>query len=56
MTHLLAFPLLIIGAFAIKACLAGAIYEKVAQNRPQPIQTPRRRFAYTSIINGKGVI
>jgi hypothetical protein len=56
MTHLIAFPLLIVGVFAIKACLTGAIFEKATQNRAQLPATPRRRFAYTSIINGKGII
>ncbi len=55
MAHFGIFPLLVLAGLAIKACMVGAWVQMSAQRRAQLAAIPRRRFAYTSSINGRNV-
>jgi len=52
MIHYAFFPLVIFAAVAIKVCLVGAWVELEEDRRARAPAPARRRFTYSSLING----
>jgi len=52
MVHYAFFPLLIFAAVAIKVCMVGALVEFHEERRVRAPVVARRRFSYSSVING----
>jgi hypothetical protein len=55
MVHYAFFPILIFAAVAIKVCMVGALVEYHEERRVRQPAVARRRFFYSSAINGVGV-